>query len=139
MLWQRGLKYIHSAGVIHGNLRPSNILINERSDLRICNFALAHVRNPLADDVPTMHYRAPEIMLEAQRLRPRVDVWSTGCIFAEMFERKPLFPGKSHYDQITIVTDLLGTPREDVMKTTCSETVSGIVCSYFTLLWRVTD
>ena len=76
--------------------------------------------------VSTRYYRAPEIMLTWQKYDVEVDIWSAGCIFAEMLEGKPLFPGKDHVDQFSIITELLGTPPEDVIKTICSETVSGI-------------
>ena len=132
---QRGLEYVHSAGVVHGDLKPSNILINENSNLRICDFGLAHIEDPeVADSVPTKYYVAPEIALAGQTISPGVDIWNVGCILAEMFKRKPLFPADTLGDYISIVTKLLGTPPEDVITAICSETVSGIVCSYFNTL-----
>lgn len=93
--------------------------------------------------VSTRYYRAPEIMLTWQKYDVAVDIWSTGCIFAEMLEGKPLFPGKdrespasitilhclyanrySDVNQFSIITELLGTPPDDVIKTICSENVS---------------
>ncbi|KAG0738999.1 hypothetical protein G6F22_002439 [Rhizopus arrhizus] len=71
--------------------------------------------------VSTRYYRAPEIMLTWQKYDVAVDVWSAGCIFAEMLEGKPLFPGKDHVHQFSIITELLGTPPEDVIATICSE------------------
>ena len=138
---QRGLKYVHSAGVVHRDLKPSNILINENCDLKICDFGLARIQDPqMTGYVSTRYYRAPEIMLTWQKYDVEVDIWSAGCIFAEMLEGKPLFPGKDHVDQFSIITELLGTPPDDVIKTICSETVSGIASFfYFTFLWRVTD
>lgn len=73
--------------------------------------------------VSTRYYRAPEIMLTWQKYDVEVDIWSAGCIFAEMLEGKPLFPGKDHVNQFSIITELLGTPPDDVISTICSENV----------------
>ncbi|CAO3606941.1 unnamed protein product [Mucor fragilis] len=118
----RGLKYVHSAGVIHRDLKPSNILINENCDLKICDFGLARIQDPqMTGYVSTRYYRAPEIMLTWQKYDVAVDIWSAGCIFAEMLEGKPLFPGKDHVHQFSIITELLGTPNDDLVSTICSE------------------
>jgi p38 MAP kinase len=120
----RGLKYVHSAGVVHRDLKPSNILVNENCDLKICDFGLARIQDPqMTGYVSTRYYRAPEIMLTWQKYDVEVDIWSAGCIFAEMLEGKPLFPGKDHVNQFSIITELLGTPPDDVIKTICSENV----------------
>ena len=122
---QRGLKYVHSAGVVHRDLKPSNILINENCDLKICDFGLARIQDPqMTGYVSTRYYRAPEIMLTWQKYDVEVDIWSAGCIFAEMLEGKPLFPGKDHVNQFSIITELLGTPPDDVIKTIGSENVT---------------
>lgn len=76
--------------------------------------------------VSTRYYRAPEIMLTWQKYDVEVDIWSAGCIFAEMLEGKPLFPGKDHVDQFSIITELLGTPPDDVIHTICSENASTL-------------
>jgi p38 MAP kinase len=131
---QRGLKYVHSAGVVHRDLKPSNILINENCDLKICDFGLARIQDPqMTGYVSTRYYRAPEIMLTWQKYDVEVDIWSAGCIFAEMLEGKPLFPGKDHVNQFSIITELLGTPPDDVIQTICSENVSIRKGS---ILWR---
>ncbi len=124
MCSQRGLKYVHSAGVVHRDLKPSNILVNENCDLKICDFGLARIQDPqMTGYVSTRYYRAPEIMLTWQKYDVEVDVWSAGCIFAEMLEGKPLFPGKDHVNQFSIITELLGTPPDDVINTIASENV----------------
>ncbi|AAS54537.1 AGR048Cp [Eremothecium gossypii ATCC 10895] len=126
----RGLKYVHSAGVIHRDLKPSNILINENCDLKICDFGLARIQDPqMTGYVSTRYYRAPEIMLTWQKYNVEVDIWSAGCIFAEMIEGKPLFPGKDHVHQFSIITDLLGSPPKDVIDTICSENTLKFVTS----------
>lgn len=81
--------------------------------------------------VSTRYYRAPEIMLNWQKYDVEVDIWSAGCIFAEMFEGKPLFPGKDHVNQFSIITDLLGTPPDDVIQSIGSENVSFLFPTYF--------
>ncbi|KAJ5904281.1 Mitogen-activated protein kinase hog1 [Penicillium tannophilum] len=126
----RGLKYVHSAGVVHRDLKPSNILINENCDLKICDFGLARIQDPqMTGYVSTRYYRAPEIMLTWQKYDVEVDIWSAGCIFAEMLEGKPLFPGKDHVNQFSIITELLGTPPDDVIQTICSENTLRFVKS----------
>ena len=79
--------------------------------------------------VSTRYYRAPEIMLTWQKYDVAVDVWSAGCIFSEMLEGKPLFPGKDHVHQFSIITELLGTPPEEVINTICSENTLRFVQS----------
>jgi len=126
----RGLKYVHSAGVVHRDLKPSNILVNENCDLKICDFGLARIQDPqMTGYVSTRYYRAPEIMLTWQKYDVAVDIWSTGCIFAEMLEGKPLFPGKDHVNQFSIITELLGTPPDDVIQTIASENTLRFVQS----------
>ncbi|KAJ2641291.1 MAPK protein hog1 [Coemansia sp. RSA 1694] len=126
----RGLKYVHSAGVIHRDLKPSNIVINENCDLRICDFGLARIQDPqMTGYVSTRYYRAPEIMLTWQKYDVAVDIWSAGCILAEMFEGTPLFPGKDHVHQFSIITELLGTPPDDVIQTIGSENTLRFVQS----------
>ncbi|KAJ1668569.1 MAPK protein hog1 [Coemansia sp. RSA 1813] len=126
----RGLKYVHSAGVIHRDLKPSNIVINENCDLKICDFGLARVQDPqMTGYVSTRYYRAPEIMLTWQRYDVAVDIWSAGCILAEMFEGTPLFPGNDHVHQFSIITELLGTPPDDVIQTIGSENTLRFVQS----------
>lgn len=112
--------------MVHRDLKPSNILVNENCDLKICDFGLARIQDPqMTGYVSTRYYRAPEIMLTWQKYDVEVDIWSAGCIFAEMLEGKPLFPGKDHVNQFSIITELLGTPPDDVIQTIGSENVSG--------------
>lgn len=114
----RGLKYMHSANVIHRDLKPSNILLNSNCDLKICDFGLARGLEEigmLTEYVVTRWYRAPEIMLSCQEYSKAVDVWSVGCIFAELVGRRPLFAGDDYIHQLQIITDVLGSPSDDDM------------------------
>ncbi|KAJ1394231.1 Protein kinase domain [Sesbania bispinosa] len=114
----RGLKYIHTANVFHRDLKPKNILANADCKLKICDFGLARVSfndAPSAifwtDYVATRWYRAPELCGSFfSKYTPAIDIWSIGCIFAEMITGKPLFPGKNVVHQLDLMTDLLGTP-----------------------------
>ncbi|PYH98675.1 Pkinase-domain-containing protein [Aspergillus ellipticus CBS 707.79] len=126
----RGLKYIHSAGVIHRDLKPSNILINENCDLKICDFGLARLQEPqMTGYVSTRYYRAPEIMLTWQKYGVEADIWSAGCIVAEMLRGKPLFPGKDHINQFFLITEALGSPPDEVIERISTKTTLQFVQS----------
>ncbi|PQQ05248.1 mitogen-activated protein kinase 9 [Prunus yedoensis var. nudiflora] len=117
----RGLKYIHTANVFHRDLKPKNILANADCKLKICDFGLARVSfndAPSAifwtDYVATRWYRAPELCGSFfSKYTPAIDIWSIGCIFAEILTGKPLFPGKNVVHQLDLMTDLLGTPSTE--------------------------
>ncbi|VDO65975.1 unnamed protein product [Heligmosomoides polygyrus] len=116
----RGLKYIHSANVLHRDLKPSNILLNANCDLKICDFGLARVTDPrkdhtgfLTEYVATRWYRAPEIMLNSKGYTKSIDIWAVGCILAEMFNGRPLFPGKHYIDQLNLIVAILGSPSNE--------------------------
>ncbi|XP_010253496.1 PREDICTED: mitogen-activated protein kinase 3-like [Nelumbo nucifera] len=111
----RGMKYIHSANVIHRDLKPSNLLLNANCDLKICDFGLARPTSEnefMTEYVVTRWYRAPELLLNSSDYTAAIDVWSVGCIFMELMNRKPLFPGRDHVHQMRLLTELLGTPAE---------------------------
>eukprot|EP00968_Pinguiococcus_pyrenoidosus_P000508 scaffold31_cov263-Pinguiococcus_pyrenoidosus.AAC.14 len=115
-----GLRYIHSAKVLHRDLKPSNILLNSNCDLKLCDFGLSRTvavatedDNLLTEYVVTRWYRAPEIMLSVQEYTKAIDVWSVGCIFAEMNKRKPLFPGQDYIEQLKLIAKFTGTPSRD--------------------------
>ncbi|KAK3018814.1 hypothetical protein RJ639_003046 [Escallonia herrerae] len=111
----RGLKYIHSAHVIHRDLKPSNVLLNANCDLKICDFGLARPNTEsefMTEYVVTRWYRAPELLLNSSDYTEAIDVWSVGCIFMELMNRKPLFAGKDHVHQMRLLIELLGTPTQ---------------------------
>ncbi|KAL6610770.1 hypothetical protein ACP70R_040739 [Stipagrostis hirtigluma subsp. patula] len=119
----RALKYIHTANVYHRDLKPKNILANANCKLKICDFGLARVAfndSPTTvfwtDYVATRWYRAPELCGSFfSKYSPAIDIWSIGCIFAEILTGKPLFPGKNVVHQLDLMTDLLGTPSTDTI------------------------
>ncbi|KAI6016060.1 kinase-like protein [Pisolithus microcarpus] len=121
----RGMKYIHSASVIHRDLKPGNLLVNSDCELKICDFGLSrgfdstpdeHIGSQLTEYVATRWYRAPEIMLSFRRYTTAIDVWSIGCIFAELLLGRPLFKGKDYVDQLNKIFEVLGTPEESVIQ-----------------------
>lgn len=112
----RGILNMHSALVIHRDLKPSNLLLNKNCDLKICDLGLARgfdaQDNMLTEYVVTRWYRAPEVILNASEYDHSVDIWSIGCIFAELLGRAPLLPGDDYLDQIKRVIGILGTPTK---------------------------
>lgn len=123
----RGLKYIHSADVLHRDLKPANILINNDMDVKICDFGLSRgidFQDNIADAMSTAYvqtrwYRAPELLLMWEKTSKALDLWSVGCILAELLDRPKrsvLFQGKHHLDQLTKILDTLGTPIEEDVK-----------------------
>ena len=128
----RGINYLHSAGVFHRDLKPNNILISQHCALRICDFGLARANFDDAPDmsfwtdyVATRWYRAPElIMTRFTKYSTKIDIWSAGCIFAEMIGKgKPLFPGKDGYDQLQLMTAIIGSPSDDAISKVQSQRV----------------
>ncbi|KAI1796656.1 kinase-like protein [Ganoderma leucocontextum] len=119
----RGMKYIHSASVVHRDLKPGNLLVNADCELKICDFGLSRGFNSAPDEntvlmteyVATRWYRAPEIMLVYKAYNTAIDVWSIGCIMAELLMGKPLFKGKDYVDQLNKILDVLGTPDNEVI------------------------
>ncbi|KAL7753867.1 mitogen activated protein kinase [Sorochytrium milnesiophthora] len=115
----RALKCLHSANVLHRDLKPSNLLLNANCDLKVCDFGLARILNIdqetntagfMTEYVATRWYRAPEIMLTFKEYTQAIDVWSVGCILAEMLSGKPIFPGRDYHHQLSLILDVLGTP-----------------------------
>lgn len=116
----RGLKYIHSANIIHRDLKPDNILVNSNCDLRISDFGHSRVIGQrfetdaaLSQYVTTRYYRAPEICLNYDDYGPAIDIWSTGCILAQLLSQQILFKGKSTFEQLKLMVTILGSPSED--------------------------
>lgn len=141
----RGLKYLHSARILHRDIKPGNLLVNSNCVLKICDFGLARVEEPdqtkhMTQEVVTQYYRAPEILMGARHYSAAVDVWSVGCIFGELLGRRILFQAQSPVQQVSIalngcpkalrwrvishrqlelITELLGTPSMEDMRHAC--------------------
>ncbi|OMJ87558.1 hypothetical protein SteCoe_10737 [Stentor coeruleus] len=117
----RGLKFMHSACILHRDLKPRNLLVNSNCDLKICDFGLARPSVPelrvkssqMTDYVATRWYRAPEVLLTFKKYTAAMDMWSVGCIFGELLLRKPLLPGTDANHQIDLIINLLGFPSEE--------------------------
>lgn len=111
---------MHSVGVFHRDIKPGNILVSKDCQIRITDFGLARFMdertlvgenpgNPMTEYVVTRWYRSPELLLAPNRpYSAAIDMWSVGCILAEMIRRKPLFPGKSHTHQVQMVLEVRG-------------------------------
>jgi p38 MAP kinase len=105
-------------------LKPSNIAVNEDCELKILDFGLARATDDeMTGYVATRWYRAPEIMLNWMHYSQNVDIWSVGCIMAELLTGKTLFPGSDHIDQLNRILRLVGTPNDEFIKKISSDSV----------------
>lgn len=121
----KATKFIHSGNVIHRDQKPSNILLDTDCFVKLCDFGLARSLYQIQEDqgnpalteyVATRWYRAPEILLASHRYTKGVDMWSVGCILAEMLLGKPLFPGTSTINQIEQIMSVIPAPSpEDIL------------------------
>ncbi|KAM0871623.1 hypothetical protein ACQ4PT_039257 [Festuca glaucescens] len=114
----RGLEHCHSRHILHRDIKGSNLLIDNRGILKIADFGLASFfdpeqRHPLTSRVVTLWYRPPELLLGATNYGVAVDLWSTGCILAELYAGKPIMPGRTEVEQLHKIFKLCGSPSED--------------------------
>jgi len=111
----QGLAYCHDRRVLHRDLKPQNLLINKEGQLKLADFGLARAFGlpvkSYSHEVVTLWYRAPDVLLGSCRYTTSIDMWSTGCIFAEMVLKEPLFPGTESENQLGLIFALVGTPN----------------------------
>ncbi|XP_078091290.1 cyclin-dependent kinase 17 isoform X2 [Mustelus asterias] len=113
----RGLAYCHKRKVLHRDLKPQNLLINEKGELKLADFGLARAKSvptkTYSNEVVTLWYRPPDVLLGSSEYSTQIDMWGVGCIFYEMASGRPLFPGSTVEDELHLIFRLLGTPTEE--------------------------
>ncbi|KAK1395605.1 putative serine/threonine-protein kinase [Heracleum sosnowskyi] len=115
-----GLDYCHRQGILHRDLKGANLLLDTNGNLKIADFGLANFYDPqqgcpLTNQVVTLWYRPPELLLGATCYGAAVDLWSAGCILAELYVGRPIFRGRTEVDQLHRIFKLCGSPPEDYL------------------------
>jgi len=117
----RSLAYIHSVGICHRDIKPQNLLLNPATGvLKLCDFGSAKILvagEPNVSYICSRYYRAPELIFGATNYTTFIDIWSNGCVMAELMLGQPLFPGESGIDQLVEIIKVLGTPSREQIKT----------------------
>jgi len=113
----RGLAYCHARRVLHRDLKPQNLLINAKGELKLADFGLARAKSvptkTYSNEVVTLWYRPPDVLLGSTEYSTPIDMWGVGCIFYEMSSGRPLFPGSTVEDELHLIFKVLGTPTEE--------------------------
>jgi len=120
-----GTAFCHENRVLHRDLKPQNLLINRKGELKLGDFGLARAFgvpvNTFSNEVVTLWYRAPDVLLGSRTYSTSIDVWSCGCIFAEMISGVPLFRGRDNADQLLHIMRIIGTPDERTLRKMIAE------------------
>jgi serine/threonine protein kinase len=114
----QALEFCHSRRFMHRDLKPENILLDSNQEVKLADFGLGRAyqipSKPYTNEVQTLWYRAPELLLGAEEYSPSVDMWSAGCIMAELYTRRPIFTGSTHISQLNEIFRIMGSPNEQI-------------------------
>nr|AHC00609.1 mitogen-activated protein kinase [Ganoderma lucidum] len=121
----KGTAFCHENRVLHRDLKPQNLLINRKGELKLGDFGLARAFgvpvNTFSNEVVTLWYRAPDVLMGSRTYSTSIDVWSCGCIFAEMISGVPLFRGRDNQDQLLHIMRIIGTPDDRILRKIATE------------------
>ncbi|XP_006628604.1 cyclin-dependent kinase 18 [Lepisosteus oculatus] len=113
----RGLSYCHKRKILHRDLKPQNLLINDKGELKLADFGLARAKSvptkTYSNEVVTLWYRPPDVLLGSTEYSTQIDMWGVGCILYEMVTGRPMFPGSTVKEELHLIFRLLGTPTEE--------------------------
>uniref|UniRef100_A0A674NMI1 cyclin-dependent kinase n=1 Tax=Takifugu rubripes TaxID=31033 RepID=A0A674NMI1_TAKRU len=113
----RGLSYCHKRKILHRDLKPQNLLINDRGELKLADFGLARAKSvptkTYSNEVVTLWYRPPDVLLGSTEYSTPIDMWGVGCILYEMATGRPMFPGATVKEELHLIFRLMGTPTEE--------------------------
>nr|CBN80613.1 Serine/threonine-protein kinase PCTAIRE-3 [Dicentrarchus labrax] len=120
----RGLSYCHKRKILHRDLKPQNLLINDKGELKLADFGLARAKSvptkTYSNEVVTLWYRPPDVLLGSTEYSTPIDMWGVGCILYEMATGRPMFPGATVKEELHLIFRLMGTPTEETWPGTSS-------------------